>query len=109
MISPPSRPVDFKLTCVRHLESTPRHSLVEATQALGACTMCFHAQKSVTISNTLQCRHRRSTHRLLYQPTCVDPSDCLGQLPYVSDLSRTFLTATICNSSQPSSSIWLDT
>ena len=34
-------------------------------------------QKSVTISITLLRRLRRSHHRLLYQPTCVDPSDCL--------------------------------
>ena len=46
-------PHRLQAPCIHHLESTPCHSLVEATQALGACATCFHAQKSVTISITL--------------------------------------------------------
>ena len=77
MVDDQSTPAPHRLQapCIHHLESIPRHSLVEAAQASGMCTTCFHAQKSVTISITLLCRRRRSHHRLLYQPTHLDQPD----------------------------------
>ena len=51
-------PRRLQAPCVHHLESTPRHSLVEATQALGPAPRVSTSQKSVTISITLLCRHR---------------------------------------------------
>ena len=58
---------------VHHLESTLRHNLVEVTQALRPAPRVSTPQKSVTISITLLCRCRQSHHRLLFQPTRVDP------------------------------------
>ena len=57
----------------------PRAIVLSKPHKPRACVTCFHAQKSVTISITLLCRLRRFHHRLLYQSTCIDPSDHLVQ------------------------------
>jgi hypothetical protein len=60
---------DFKLSCVRHLESTPHHSLVQTTQTFRHVPRVSTPHKSVIISITHLCRRRRSHHRLLFRPT----------------------------------------
>ena len=55
MVDDQSTPAPHRLQapCIHRLESTPRHSLVEATQAIEACARVSTPQKSVTISITL--------------------------------------------------------
>ena len=98
MVDDQSTPAPHRLQapCIHHLESIPRHSLVETTQALRPAPRVSTPQKSVTISITLRRRRRRSHHRLLYQPTRVDASDCLVQP------SRTSPTATTRSGLKPS-------
>src|SRR4051812_5105475 len=75
MISPPSRLIDFKLRVYTTLNQSRAIVLSKPHKPRGMCHVfprpeVGHHQHHAPMSPPL------IPHRLLYQPTCVDPSDC---------------------------------
>lgn len=88
-------PIEFKLTCVRHLESTLRHRLVKAYKSSGMRPVLPRLELSHHEYYTLMLSSPIPPLPSIPTDLQVDPSDCPGRMSCVSDHNQTYLTATI--------------